>query len=176
MSWRMYLPQLCAIHAMLLAIPLNAWRHTRPKEADRAHPCVTAYYSVPTVESSCAVTKKGVGVKQTCVVNVTVSTASLHTIPKRRGTCVTCDPLVRPSLNRRHRIDLFFMILRACFSKVAQSTCEHCSRHEVTCLTCGHQCALCDKRNDDGTHFDKPPLCTLWAKRSDFYRLYIDLT
>ena len=39
---------------------------------------------------------------------------------------------------------------------VAQSICDHCSRHESTCLTCGHQCALCDKWNDDGTHFDKP--------------------
>ena len=57
-SWRMHLPQLCVIHAMLLAFPLNAWRHTRPKEADRAHPCVTACYSVPTVESSCTITKK----------------------------------------------------------------------------------------------------------------------
>ena len=66
-SWRMHLPQLCAIHAMLLAIPLNIWRHTRPKEADRAHPCVTACYSVLTVESRCAITKKGVGVKQTHV-------------------------------------------------------------------------------------------------------------
>ena len=57
-SWRMHLLQLYVIHAMLLAIPLNAWRHTRPKEADRAHPCVTACYSVPTVASSCAITKK----------------------------------------------------------------------------------------------------------------------
>ena len=32
---------------------------------------------------------------------------------------------------------------------VAQSTCEHCSRHEVTCLTCGHRCALCNKWNDE---------------------------
>ena len=66
-SWRMHLSQLCAIHAMLLAILLNAWRHTRPKEADRAHPCVTACYSVPIVKSSCAITKKGVWVKQTHV-------------------------------------------------------------------------------------------------------------
>ena len=57
-SWRMHLPQLCAIHTILLAILLNAWRHTRPKEADKAQPCVTACYSVPTVESSRAITKK----------------------------------------------------------------------------------------------------------------------
>ena len=57
-SWRMHLPQLCAIYAVLLVIPLNAWRHTRPKEADRAHQCVTACYSVLTVKSNCAITKK----------------------------------------------------------------------------------------------------------------------
>ena len=64
-SWRMHLPQLCVIHAMLLAIPLNAWRHTRPKEADRAHPCGTTCYSVPTVKLSSTITRKGVGVEQT---------------------------------------------------------------------------------------------------------------
>ena len=57
-SWRMHLLQLCAIHAMLLVIPLNAWRHTRPNEADRTHQCVTACYSVLTVESNCAITTK----------------------------------------------------------------------------------------------------------------------
>ena len=31
-SWRMHLPQLFVIHAMLLAILLNAWRHTRQKK------------------------------------------------------------------------------------------------------------------------------------------------
>ena len=40
--WKLNHLQLCAIHAMLLAIPPNAWRLTRPKEEDRAHPCVTA--------------------------------------------------------------------------------------------------------------------------------------
>ena len=59
--WRMYQLQWCVIHAMLLAIPPNAWRLTRPKEEDRAPPCVTPCYSVLTVESSCTITQKGVG-------------------------------------------------------------------------------------------------------------------
>ena len=58
---RMHQLQLCVIHAMLLAIPLNAWRLTRPREEDRAPPCVTPCYLVLTVESSCAITKKGLG-------------------------------------------------------------------------------------------------------------------
>ena len=64
---RMHQLQWCVIHAMLLAIPLNAWRLTRPKEEDRTPPCVTSCYSVLTVESSCAITKKGLGLnKHTC--------------------------------------------------------------------------------------------------------------
>ena len=47
--------------------------------------------------------------------------------------------------------------------------CEHCSRHEATCLTCGHRCALCDKWNDDGTHFDQPP-CIHCGQREVIFR------
>ena len=42
---------------------------------------------------------------------------------------------------------------------VAQSICKCCSTQESKCSTCGHQYALRDKWNDDGTHFDDPP-CT----------------
>ena len=62
---RMHQLQWCVIHAMLLAIPPNAWRLTRLNEEDKTPPCVTPCYSVPTVESSSAFTKKGVGVEQT---------------------------------------------------------------------------------------------------------------
>ena len=62
--WRMHQSQWFVICAMFLAIPPNAWRLTRLKEEDRAPPCVTPCYSVPTVKSSCAITKKGFGVEQ----------------------------------------------------------------------------------------------------------------
>ena len=39
---------------------------------------------------------------------------------------------------------------------VAQSICQCCSTHESTCSACGHHCALCEKWNDDGTHFNYP--------------------
>ena len=59
--WRMHHPQLCAIHAMLLATQMNTWRLTRQNMEDRAHLCVTPCCSVPTAESSCAITKKKAG-------------------------------------------------------------------------------------------------------------------
>ena len=62
---RMHQLQWCVIHAMLLAILPNAWRLTRPIEEDKTPPCVTPCYSVLTVESSCIITKKGLGVEQT---------------------------------------------------------------------------------------------------------------
>ena len=52
---------------------------------------------------------------------------------------------------------------------VAQSICEHCSRHESTCLSCGHQCALCDKWSDDSTHFDNTP-CIHCGQREVIFR------
>ena len=108
-GWRIHQLQWCVIHAMLLAISLNAWRLTRPNEEDsRTPPCVTLCYSVLTVELHNY--KKGAGVEQTPVVNVTVSIASLHTILKRTGSCASCDLFMQASLNKRHHVILFFMI------------------------------------------------------------------
>ena len=52
---------------------------------------------------------------------------------------------------------------------VAQSICELCSVHVPTCSTCGSQCVLCDKWNDDGTHFDHPP-CIDCGQREVVFR------
>ena len=52
---------------------------------------------------------------------------------------------------------------------VAQSICKHCSVHVPTCSTCGSQCVLCDKWNDDGTHFDCP-LCIDCGQREVVFR------
>ena len=49
---------------------------------------------------------------------------------------------------------------------VTQSICEHCSVHVPTC---GSQCALCDKWNDGGTHFDHPP-CIDCSQREVVFR------
>ena len=95
--------------------------------------------------------------------NVTVSIASSPTISKRTGTSVTCALLMQPSVNRGHCVFYNFesMLLNSGTHRpnliVAQSICEHCSVHVPTCSTCGSQCALCDKWNDGGTHFDCPP-------------------
>ena len=60
--WRMNHPQPCAIHAMLLATQTNAWRLTRQNVEGRAHLCVTSCCSVLIAVSSCAITKKRLGV------------------------------------------------------------------------------------------------------------------
>ena len=41
--------------------------------------------------------------------------------------------------------------------------------HVPTCSTCGSQCVLCDKWNDDGTHFDHPP-CIDCGQREVVFR------
>ena len=66
--WRMHQPQPCAIHAMLLATQMNAWRLTKQNVEDRAYLCVTLCCSVLTAKSSCTITKKkGRGLnKHTC--------------------------------------------------------------------------------------------------------------
>ena len=63
--WRMNHPQPCAIHATLLAAQMNAWRLTRQNVEGRAHLCVTPCCSVLIAVSSCAITKKRLGVEQT---------------------------------------------------------------------------------------------------------------
>ena len=160
---------------MLLVISLSAWRHTRPKEADRAHQCVTACYSVLTVESICAITKKnGWGLNRHMCYCFNCK-FTYHPKEKRHLCYMQSISVTKSQQKTSHGLifyDFESMLLQSGTHSpnlvVAQSICEHCSRHELTCLTCGPQCALCDKWNDDDTHFDKPPLHTLRAKRSDF--------
>ena len=52
---------------------------------------------------------------------------------------------------------------------VAQSICEYGFTHESACSTCGHRCSLCEKWNEDGTHFNHPP-CTQCGQREVIFR------
>ena len=96
----------------------------------------------------------------------------------RTGTCATCDLFMQVSLNKRHRVILLFcnfesMLLNSGTHSpnlvVAQSICEHFSTHESMCSTCGHHCVLCEKWNDDGTHFNHHP-CTQSGQREVVFR------
>ena len=76
----------------------------------------------PSCQVKGAITKRGGGDwTDTLAVNVTVSAASSHTILKRTGTCATCSLFMQPNLNERHRINLSFMISRACSSVMAHA-------------------------------------------------------
>ena len=112
--WRMNHPQLCAIHATLLSTQMNAWRLTRKNVEGRAHLCVTPCCSVLIAMSSCAITKKRLGLnKHTCSECYCFNCKFIY-YPKRTGTSVTCALLMQPGVNRGHHINLSFMILRAC--------------------------------------------------------------
>ena len=120
----------------------------RPKEADRAHPCVTACYSVPTVESSCAITKnRGWGLNRHMYGKCYCFNCKFTYHPEEKRYLFYMQSIsATKSQQKTPRQFIFYdfksMLLQSGTHSpnlvVAQSICEHCSRHEVTCLTCGH--------------------------------------
>ena len=139
---------------MLLAAQMNAWRLTRQNVEDRAHLGVTPCCSVPTAESSCAITKKRLGVEQTHLWQMLLLQLQVQQRTPRQFISYDFESMLLHS--GTHRLNLI----------VAQSICEWCSVHVHTCSTCSSQCALCDKWNDDGTHFDHPPCTIIYSSRA----------
>ena len=146
--------QPCVIHAMLLAIQLNAWRFTRPKEEDRTCPCVTACYFVPTVVKLCDYKKRGWGLNRHTCSECYCFNCKFTYHPKEDRHLCYMHSIYAAKCQQKTPCRFFFyhfksMLLCNGTHKhnlvVAQSICECCSTHRSTCSTYGHQCALCDK-------------------------------